>query len=263
MQYVTIGHVTAMAQSALGKEGIPPHRYVEWAYDAEISIGPSWNNNRNAILPIEEDGTVEKPDGYVNGLEFALAKFPDAPQPCPDTTQSLLAGSIPPNCHLVYPIYRGRTVFAFAHTGSKNRQIGRDNSGANFGGITFSEDDKKFYVDNLAATGLNAAFVAFQGTPIDEDGDIKIPESHARAVAAYIEWMELKRMRRQNVGQTVYPTEVESAKNTWLQLKMSAYGRDKMPNAIEMREIAVQSVSMIKALSRSRNFDYRSNHKRF
>lgn len=200
--------------------------FREWIYDALREIGPPQTGPKKVCLEVK-DFCIEKPQD--------LAALQD---------MNLLDSS------------NGIFFFEFRGNGILNSELRQNTDGSisadrlsTLGGtysIVVSEQERTYELSSNA-TGVFKAELLYYPLPINEDGDMIIPEDHKLACISYVEWNYLKRERNRSRrrGNLVPQSEVSEAYSRWINKQIQVKGRNKMPNTVEFGTIARKWVSMI------------------
>lgn len=114
--------------------------------------------------------------------------------------------------------------------------------------IELSEDNDYYYLTSYNSTYHNNdiepetlveyALLRYYSLPLDDDGNVLIPESHMQALMYYIKYMDA-------ISRSLPTVEVD--RQRWLMERAKAYSFDKMPDQIRARQIAKEWMSLISA----------------
>jgi len=149
-------------------------------------------------------------------------------------------------CDLIYAIEvklcGAEDVFAFYHEDGweLDRRTGNNSDVlSNHKILSVSERSDRYYISTNANGSITHAHVRYYAAPLDEDGLPRIPEFQERAVAAYCEYMFLKR-RRSKGDRNILQGDVRLARDEWRMLRSQAIVEKNMPQLLHMDEIVLR-----------------------
>jgi hypothetical protein len=115
--------------------------------------------------------------------------------------------------------------------------------------LILSEGDYQF---NLSSNGVSItkAEIKYYAFPIDDEGNILIPDKHLDAVVSFCEYMWIKRQR--NLYRDKIPmSELQYYDDRWLRLKADAKGKTKMPSLLNANSIMRRWMTLVPDLGHS------------
>lgn len=112
-----------------------------------------------------------------------------------------------------------------------------------FGRIILSEDADFYHLSSNGSTVVQAD-IKFYGLPVNEDGELVIPERDLFSIMSFVEFMYIKRKRISNPRE-ISNSDLSEFKDMWLRELMKAKGRNKMPSIHQASAIAKMWMSMI------------------
>jgi hypothetical protein len=213
-QFVSLNEVVANS-ALLIKDTDPRHRNIlrQWTYLGERQLGFSGLHDKAEQVEVD-NLTIKKPSDYAVGNDLALF---DAN----DNEYKIHFHGSKKRIHNEVTILSG-TVGGFSYDHSE---------------IGVSEDPYYFYLDSNGES-VTYANIRYYSYPIDEDGDMLIPEHHLFALINFNFWMWEKR-RNEN------QSSISMAKNDWLMEQSKAKAKNKVPSMLEGKDIVRMHSSMI------------------
>ena len=201
---LTIKNIIAESQLDLGltNDDSSPIMSV-WAYDAIRTIGASRANIIKGEWKILSNIEINKPKNIIAPI--------------------LITISIDKKC-CVYPYF--------------NQSIAKCGCCMNCSSdcdIQIGETDKTFYLSSNAKK-YKYYKLDYVGSPLNDDGDIIIEETMARAVKQYISFM-FKRRKRNMEKDSIPMSEIQDEENRWIRLMKASRGRKNMLHMGELEDI--------------------------
>lgn len=186
----------------------------QWAYMGLRDIGPGEHWFDEAILYPNDNLVMKKPADMYKPMDIALY----------DSAGMELKSS-----------YKGRGSRIHAGNIAVQNGIYAPTLGS---AIDLSEDAYAFY---LGTNGIDVASakVKYLKLPIGDDGLPLIPEGQVLAIAFFIRWMW---SIKTNVANDRQLSEID-----WKKARIEARNAMKMPNGIEMEQVAKEWVSLLNA----------------
>jgi hypothetical protein len=212
--FVTMDEVVANSATLIKETGTK-HRNLlrQWTYLGERQLG--WSGDHKDAKQIDVVNlAIQKPSNYAVGIDLALFD----------------ANGVEYAYH-----YRGKGKRIHSEYLLSGAALG---SGIiNTSEIGISSDPYYFYLDSIGENVTYANLIYF-GYPVDEDGDLLIPEHHLFPLMHFNRWMW---MMREN-----YPeNSINQAERVWLRESVKAKSKNKIPDMLEGRDIARVHNSMI------------------
>lgn len=213
--FVTMDQVVANSATLI-QDTDPKNRNIfkQWTYLAERQLG--FSGEHVAAKKIYIDNlTIKKPLEYAVGIDLAIFDASDQEYK-----------------------YHFRGWNKRIHNESSLVYAGTNSSlSASVYEIGISEDPFYFYLDS---TGSNISYanLKYYSYPIDERGDMLIPEHHLYAIMQFNYWMWQKRKGDNQAA-------IGMAKDDWKSARVEAKANNKIPSMLEGRDIARMHNSMI------------------
>jgi len=208
--FITIDEVVANSATLIPEQHIDPrlrNLMRQWTYLGERQLGFS--------------GLHEKVSNWINVVELTIQKPKDLAVPI---DLSLFDDS---DAEYRYR-YMGRN--GRIHSGVAYPFIGDRNIG-------LTEDPYNFYLDS-SGEGVTKALIKYYSYPLDESGNMLIPEHHLLALMMFNYWMYTKR----------YAEDDGRSKSDWIMEMTKAKAKNKMPSGLETKDIVMHHSSMIDRL---------------
>jgi hypothetical protein len=207
-QFISADEVVSSAMLATGQsDDTYRSLYLEWCYDAVRSIGLNYINVKTVTLPIE-DFIIDKP------CDLLIPK------------DIILLGSNN-NLNCLIPFHDTDTFSDLCPSPQAQNYV-------------TIEEMKDFFQLSTNSSSYTKAKLKYVAAPVDENGDIQIPEYYKRACIAFITYMDVSRKRQRSYnkkGHNDVPiSDVQYYDNKWMELKAEAAGKRKMPNKMKMDE---------------------------
>lgn len=211
---VPIEQVVSTAMSVLEKADTADRAYFkEWVYLGLLEIGPNLAWYAEATL-YPDTFTLKKPDGFHSAIDLGLY----------DSSKN----------ELKY-VYRGMGTRIHASDNSLlNAAAYAPTQGAP---IDVSEDEYYFHL-GTNSTQVSYAVVKYWQIPLDENGDLLIPEMDIMALVQFLRYMWY--MRKDD------KTGMAMQKNSWIAARNEARGAHRTPSMLVGGEIARSWNSMIR-----------------
>jgi hypothetical protein len=164
MRYVTIEEVVANALTIIPDATDNERVYMrQWAYLGKRRIGPTKADIKQKTIGIDNN-RIRKPDNFIAGLDLALL---DA------------AGN-----ERTYQFEgRGKATHD-ADTGRRTPWIDTH---------YVTEDNNFYYLDSTAELNVTVGRLEYLAMPVDDAGDLVVPEDELEAIMAFIHYMWAKR----------------------------------------------------------------------
>lgn len=214
-QFISVEEIVANAATII-KDARKEDRnlFRQWAYIAERDIGFSTLNEKVFPTPVE-DLCFAKP------LDFAMA-----------------------NDLSLYDS-QGRE-YRYSYKGTSKNLHRREDSEFLHDRTIQVYEDSHFFSLSSNGTNITHAKLLYYAYPIDEDGDLLIPETHMVAIMSYIKWM-WERRKSENPGM------IQLERMEWEIESSRARSKNKMPSMLRGKEIAKNYMSMIDKLHPYKN----------
>lgn len=213
--FVTLEEVVANSATLI-LDTDPKHRNIlrQWTYIGERQLGFSGLHLKPAQVQVD-NLTIKKPSDYAVGVDLALFDAND------NEYRYHFQGN------------RKRIHNEWALT-SNATSLGFHQDRAEIG---VSEDPYFFYLDSTGES-VTYANLNYYSYPVDEDGDMLIPEHHMFALMNFNYWM-WERRKKDN------QSSIAQAKQDWLMEQIKAKTKNKVPSMLEGKDIARFHNSMI------------------
>ena len=212
--FISLNEVVANS-ATLTQDTNPKHRNLlrQWTYIGERQLGFSGLHEK-AEQVTTDNLTVQKPTDYAIGIDLAIF----------DTNNVEYAYNFKGFGKRIH----NESSFVFSSVGGISSKVSE---------IGISEDPYFFYLDSTgdAITHVNIKYYSY---PIDDDGDMMIPEHHLFALMNFNYWM-WERRNKQN------QSLIASAKADWIMEMKKAKAKNKIPSMLEGRDIVRMHNSMI------------------
>ena len=212
--FVTVNEVVANSATLI-RDTDPKHRNIlrQWTYLGERQLGFSGLHEKAEQIEVD-NLTVKKPNDYAIGNDMAIFDEND-------------------NEYRMH--FHGSGKRIHSETSTISGSVG--GLSYDVSDIGISEDPYYFYLDS---NGENITYIniRYYSYPIDEDGDMLIPEHHLFALMNFNFWMWEKR-RNEN------QSSINLAKGDWLMEQSKAKAKNKIPSMLEGKDIVRMHSSMI------------------
>lgn len=201
MSFLTVEEVVAASATITGSPTREERMiYSMWVWIAERQIRSYKLSTKTAELPVV-DCVARKPLDYISIQDIALIDS------------------------------KGNDI-VFNYKGF-NKRIHPITSVNNPSKLEIYEDEHCFHISNVSpfsGLDIDCVHIRYSGMPIDEEGNLMIPESHLQAIMRYIKYMDGERNN--------YPeSKMERLQRQWHIQAQKARGADQMPNSLEARSI--------------------------
>lgn len=210
MQYVDIDEITATALSVIADASETDRLYFrQWVYLGLKDIGPTTSDVKTAKIK-QKDGFIKKPTNATSIIDIAL-----------------------------YDLACRELRYKFQGKGRRIHERRSKNwSNDSFEPLDLSEEGSFFVVGTRGQELVDYAEMTYFSLPLDTSGLPKIPAHYILALVQFIRYMYSQRV---NDGRL----SVNNEYSRWLQLRVEARGRNKMPTELEAKQIGKEWVTMI------------------
>lgn len=210
LRYFTIEEVVANVSTII-PEAKKKDRNIfrQWAYLAERQLGFGGDTEVKTSPKLAvTDGIIVKPSDFISAVDLAL---------------------LDDNNRDFRYIYKGKGKRIHPE---QNRITDSERDY-----IKVSEDSNCFYLSSNASN-ITCARLKYYGLPLDEDGELKVPEHHLQAIMMYIKYMWATANESRNYN-------VDPHYQRWLIESSRAKSKNKMPSMLEGQQIASEWMSLI------------------
>ena len=215
--FITMNEVVANSATLI-EDTDPKNRnlFRQWTYLGERQLGFSGLHIKPVQIEVD-NLTIKKPNDYASGIDLALFDVSD------NEYKYHFQGNRK-RIHNEWTIANSSTSssLGFARTDTE---------------IGVSEDPYYFYLDSTGES-ITYANINYYSYPIDDDGDMMIPEHHMFALMNFNYWM-WERRKKEN------QSSIAQAKADWLMEQTKAKAKNKVPSMLEGKDIARMHNSMI------------------
>lgn len=207
MNFLTVDEVVSAASTVTG--GVPTREerriFAMWTYIAEKQIESFKLNTKTDELTVI-NLVANKPEDHVRTQEIALIDS------------------------------KGNDI-RYKYRGYNNARIHPRTDVNNPRMIDIYEDNTCFHLGSEGCD-IECVHVKYSAMPLDDSGELMIPESHLYPIMMFIKYMnELRK------GSSI--SSVEVAKQEWKVQASKARGKDNMPSIPEFREILLKWQTLI------------------
>jgi hypothetical protein len=203
--FVTLDQVVANSATLI-KDTDPRNRNLlrQWSYLAERQLGFSGLHIQAKSIDVD-NLYIKKPNDYAIGIDLAIFDSLD-------------------NEYKYHFRGFGKRIHN-EWTPSSDYEIG------------ISEDPHYFYLDSTGSSIVKAN-LEYYSYPLDEHGDILIPEHHMFAIMQFNYWLWEKRKGENQ-------SAIDQAKADWREEKVQAKSKNKVPSMLEGKDLVRFHNSMI------------------